>query len=53
MPRKDEVNIKKEQKVCHTPIDLDTGDKSLDQRVTPLFIQLDSQDESEKKIDQN
>ena len=34
MPRKDEVNMEKEQKVCQTPIYLDTGDKSLDQRAT-------------------
>ena len=32
IPREDESNIEKEQNVCHTPIDLDSGDNNSDQR---------------------
>ena len=28
IPREDESNIEKEQNVCHTPIDLDSGDNN-------------------------
>ena len=49
MPRKEETKIEKNQKVCHTQIDLDSADNNSDQRATPPLIQLDSHD----KVDKN
>ena len=46
--RKDEHSIEKEKKICHTPIDIDSGDEIPDQRATPPLVQLDSDEEADK-----
>ena len=48
MLRKDETNLEKKKNVCHTLIDLDSGDSNPDQRTTPPLFQLDSHDEVDK-----
>ena len=40
--RKDETSIEKENRVCHTPIDIDSGDENPDHGATPPLVQLDS-----------
>ena len=46
--RKDETSIEKENRVCHTPIDIDSGDESPDHGATPPLVQLDSHEEADK-----